>query len=244
MARKKKSQEEPAAIVHTRAIFVKQSEELQKLIAEKRLLVEQAKADLAKAEDAYNVVLGALGLLYKKGADAAKKPAKSTRKKGKKKRKQRYTPKLRADVKRTIERLMFKTGSKYTAAKLLDILVSKAPLYKGADYGLVWYCIDRLVTEKKIAKVGRGLYQWQKDTTKKPSTTSGRGKGRSAWMDPADKLLAMYENLTGAQLQTMLNDTPGGAPSTNAIAKYLNRQVKKGNLKRVGRGTYAAVDKK
>jgi hypothetical protein len=251
MARKKKSQEEPVAIVHTRAIFIKQSEELQKLIAEKRLLVEQANADLANAEEANNVVVSALERLCKKEGDATRgKPRKATEKTAKSFKHKRAS---RIKLKDALE-LELKKGGKRTAAELHATMKKSGPALPSEHvqaYVTVWECVNKLVREGKVSRVGRGTYQWntggrkvviKKKVAKKKATkgTPKRGKRRAAWMDPADKFFKLYEALTPTQLQNMMKDNKD-APSRTAVSKYLNRRVKKGTLKRVKRGVYASA---
>jgi len=269
MSRKKKAAE-PEAIVHTRALLIKQSEELQKLMVEQKRILEQAQRELVKTGGVYTAVTQALEKL-KDMEELEEGKQRVEKMKAAVKRPQSPPEHSFKDAKKAIARKFFSTKKAHSVVDIVTYLTMElSPMYNDITYGLVWYYIDKLAKEKKLVKVAKGAYRWRdgakspfmnkkvekkavarakkgngKNASKRKKNVRG-GKPRTAWMDPADKLLAEYEMLAVTDLRALLEankSVPRKAiPTNNAISKYLQRQLKKGNLQRPMPGYYCAVD--
>ena len=245
MPRKKKSQEEPEAIVHTRAVLIKQGEELTKLMATERANVNKAEARLEDAENAHGVVQVALASLGRKIVQVPRKAKQKvhTGAKKKKKRSVKLDTWKRAKLYNAVKNSMH-PGQKYTPFAVHKKVVSSNTWAKKITYRQIWGVLQRLCQQEKVFKLESGDYKLlgphkkraakttKKKVAKKKATQKKprRGGRRAAWMDPADKFFAMYDTLTPSQLQNMVKDSPD-APTVTAVTKYLYRQVQKGNLK-------------
>lgn len=303
--------QELEAIVHTKALLIKQAEELLKVVDAQRAAVEKTREDLHKTMAAYEVVTKALDaliepeepkesekrvvdsvpvsymsdelahihnqvcLVLKEGSkwNAARLRARVSKLLGKKvrladikqslsvlkaqghvvssqdkykwvakreqvptKSKKKATKKRKVAIKRTPEVLSklkkatedyFKRNEKGKVIAVCSALVADG--FEELDYALVWGIINKLVTEGKLEKVGLGEY------------AKKSGPKRFSWTSVATQRLGEYEYLSIAQLKELL-EKDGYKPSLATISKYVQRQCKAGQLKRVGRGNYATVD--
>lgn len=250
-----KNQPEPTAIVHTRALLIKQADELQKLIAEQHLQLEQVKQGLLEAENAYNVVHAALARLSQKGVSTDVQPAAGKGKKkqakaatrGKKRRNAKKMGAAEVEELRAFIRGFMKPGRKY-APKEFHAKVIALPRYKSLSYRQVWGIAERLVKTGDLAKVGKGEYKlnarrWKAKTkkiAKKASKGTKKGGSLPPWTAEVDHLLAMFSMLSLTHLEEQMNVKP--KPHRYAVRSYLRRQIAKGKVKQPKRGYYASVD--